>query len=207
MGIAITLRDQVGVNHFRDLLIGSIRSGAGTSALLCSGFFQEGFRSSYLASKETHFSKELANSKVALTTVGVHNYGWFRAYKSFRNNMLAAGVNISCFRSPGMRWHAKVFILSSNDQPVFGIIGSSNITRPAFSTTNPFNRECDVFLWSDSNNAISDWMENRMDELNDYRGVIRAPYLPEMNGGLGVEDRLSRLQDQVIGGGLSELEE
>ena len=206
LAIAIILRNQLPINRFRDLLIGSIKTGAGDNALLCSGFFQENFRgSAYQASVEQNFGVEVANSKIELNTVGIHNGSWKQSYRDFRDNMQALGANINCYYKNGLKWHAKVFILSKKDEPVFGIIGSSNITRTAFGSISNFNYECDVMIWPDSNKKISKWFDDQMAGNNFPYEVIRAPYDPNMNNGISVQDRLQQLKNEILGSGISDL--
>jgi len=100
MGLIIFLRKRAQINWFRDIVIGSINSGAGNRVILCSGFFQE-VEGKYQASMERNFA--------------------------------GAGVNITAKYTSNLKWHAKIFILKNNTNPILGIIGSSNITRPAFS--------------------------------------------------------------------------
>lgn len=206
MAIAIILRNQLPINRFRDLFIGSIKTGAGDNALLCSGFFQENFRGSvYQASVERNFGVEVAKSKIELNTVGVHNGSWKQSYRDFRDNMKVLGANINCYYKNGLKWHAKVFILSKKDEPVFGIIGSSNITRTAFGSINDFNYECDVMIWPDSNKNISKWFDDQMAGNNFSYEVIRAPYDPDMNNGISVQDRLQKLKNEILGSGIIDL--
>ena len=119
--------------------------------------------------------------------------------------MRALGANVTSYRTSGLKWHAKVFILSSGETPVFGIIGSSNVTRPAFSTTKPFNYESDVFLWSDDNSKISSWADGEMEKIDDFGSIIRAPYLAEMNGNIKIEERLADVKNQILNSPLNEL--
>lgn len=206
MPIAIILRNQLPINQFRDLLIGSIKTGAGDNALLCSGFFQESFKgSAYKASSETNFGLEVAKSKIELKTVGIHNGSWKQSYRDFRDNMKALGANIICYYKNGLKWHAKVFVLSKGNTPIFGIIGSSNITRTAFGSANNFNYECDVIIWPDENKTINNWFDEQMTENNFPYQVIRAPYDLDMNNGISVQDRLQQLKNEILDSGLSEL--
>lgn len=206
MAIAIILRNQLPINRFRDLLIGSIKTGAGDNALLCSGFFQENFRgSTYQASLENDFGREVATSKIKLNTVGIHNGTWKQSYRDFRDNMQSLGADINCYYKNGLRWHAKVFILSNGDDPVFGIIGSSNITRTAFSSINNFNYECDVIIWPDDCKKIDKWFNDQMAGDNFPYEVIRAPYVTDMNNGISVQDRLNTLKNEIMGSGINDL--
>jgi len=75
--------------------------------------------------------------------VSKNNFYWLH------NN---TNTNINIF------WHAKLFITTKNDKPIFTIIGSSNLTAPAYSFENNkndnrlkpqwFNIEADVLIWT-----------------------------------------------------------
>ena len=197
MPIAIVLRTSGAVNIFRDAVVDALSSNRIDEALLCSGFFQENFNgSAYQASAEQQLGTVCANSGVKLTTVGIHNYGWKQSYKNFKANMLAAGATISCLYKPGMRWHAKVFIASSGGVPSFGIVGSSNITRNAFSIGAQYNNECDVFLWS-KNSPIAGIAE-RLADFFDGQIIIRAPYLRRYNQGMTLPQKLESIRSEVM---------
>lgn len=152
MGLMIFLRKRAQINWFRDIVIDSINSGAGNRVILCSGFFQEGGK--YHASIERNLAEVLHNRSIEITTIGIHNHNWLQKYKNFRNSLLYAGVNITAKYTSNLKWHAKIFNLKNNTNPILGIIGSSNITRPAFSDNVPFNYEADIVLWSKENRTI-----------------------------------------------------
>ncbi|VVB84737.1 Uncharacterised protein [uncultured archaeon] len=110
-----------------------------------------------------------------------------------------------------LKWHAKIFILKNNANPILGIIGSSNITRPAFSDNVPFNYEADIVLWSNGN-VIIDSMMRRIaeiirDDTNYSHEVITTDYNPERNNGLSIEDRLNRLNNEIENLNLRDLPE
>ena len=197
MTIAIVLRTDGNRNTFRDALVSVLGSSHVDEALLCSGFFQDNFKNSpYQVSAEKSFSRVCASSGVALTTVGIHNSTWKPAYQRFRDNMRNAGVNITCKYKHGMRWHAKVFVGSKNGVPNIGIVGSSNMTRNAFSTGPQFNNECDVFLW-DRRSQISSLASEIADGLGDQI-IVRAPYVARMNDGMHISKMLGRIQSEVL---------
>jgi hypothetical protein len=196
MPIAIVLRKKPHVNAFRDLIVGVLGSGAADTALLCSGFFQENFKgSAYQASAEKGLASACAKSGVKLTTVGIHNGTWKASYLNFEANMIAGGARVNCLYKNRLAWHAKVFVASNRDAPVFGIVGSSNITRNAFSVGGQFNNECDVILWPDSS-VLGALVDNLFSD--DFGSIIRAPYLPEENGQLSIEERLTGLREEVM---------
>lgn len=204
MPIAIVLRTDGTDNVFRNSLVRVLASRHVDEALLCSGFFQENFKgSAYQASSESRLGRVCARSKVKLTTVGIHNNSWLPSYRNFQTNMRAQGANISCFYRSRMHWHAKVFIASSSGKPCFGIVGSSNITRNAFSTGKDFNNECDVFFWARRGpfagvaEAVAERLEGNI--------VVRAPYRPSQNGGRTLPQMLSAIRQKVLGQELREL--
>lgn len=208
MPIAIILRNRYDVNRFRDLMIQVIRSRGGDNALLCSGFFQENFvNSGYQASQELAFAHVLAQAKIDLITVGIHSNTWLPSYRNFKQNLLAAGVKLDAKYKYGLKWHAKVFILSRGSLPVLGIIGSSNITRNAFSLSKPFNYECDTILWLDGDQHIEGIVNEFLASADfDEYEVIRAPYQIELNRNLSIADRLNRLKSEILESGLRDLD-
>lgn len=205
----IFLRKRAVTNYFRDLIIGSIECGAGNQALLCSGFFQEFFQtSSYQASSENKFSDILLNNNIELTTVGIHNYVWLPSYKNFRDSLVNKGVNILAKYSSKFHWHAKIFILKKDSAPIFGIIGSSNLTRNAFSVSSPFNYEADVVLWSENNSPINNMMSRYNSLLNEFpEEIIIADYNSEKNNNQTIEYRLSSLENDIKKHNLKDLPE
>lgn len=203
MALAITLRNSLGTNLFRNTLIATINAGIGDSAILCSGFFQENFKNSaYQASLEPNFINALKKLKT-LKTIGIHNNTWRPSYIAFRDNLLAAGVNINAYYKSGLKWHAKVFVLLREETPIFGIIGSSNITANAFGASdspNPpltFNHECDVYFWVDAETALDGKLNELLhtDRLSDQ--VIWGEYDVLNNFGKSEEQRLKELIREI----------
>ena len=204
MPITIVIRTSGSANIFRDAVVDTLGSGHVDEALLCSGFFQENFKgSAYQASTENCLGSVCAKSKVRLTTVGIHNNTWKPSYRNFKTNMLASGANIVCMYKPKMHWHAKVFIASVSGVPCLGIVGSSNMTRNAFSTGTQFNNECDVFMWT-KNSPISGVAQQISARL-DGQIIFSAPYLRRYNQGLSLPQQLSHIQQEVLGQDLEEL--
>lgn len=218
MAIAIVLRMSESTNLFRDAVINSLSYG--DEVILCSGFFQENFKGGkYQATLEPKLIKNLVTHQIRLTTIGIHNSTWRQSYKNFRDNLLKNKVNITCLYKPACKWHAKVFILKKSGRPIFGIIGSSNITANAFgvsgssdsknnSATLPanFNYECDVFFWVDKlkniNRSLSDLLFNQAQSLN----VFRAQYNPKSNFEINISQRLQNLMTSVLDDDLKELD-
>ncbi len=197
MGIAILLRTEVQTNYFGDLMVRTLTQGCGDSIVLCSGFFQENFRGhSYQVSNENGLINVLRQNRINVTTIGVHNNVWKDAYVNFVNNLRNGGVNVTAYVTSSLRWHAKVFILKREGRPVFGIVGSSNMTRNAFGTTNPFNYEADTFLWvsDECGNLVSDYVKSR----EKPEDAIFTRYHEDDNNDLTIQQRLEYLEEQVM---------
>jgi hypothetical protein len=199
MGVAITLRRSPDVNYFRQVAVGAINSSCGDNLLLCSGFFQElRGRNPFQASTENGFATALFGNGVALTTVGIYNHLWTEDYRRFVRNLIDAGVATTALTASRLKWHAKVYILSQGETPVFGIVGSSNFTRCAFSLCPDFNYESDVFLWNDDHNEIATWFEQFIGSFARPSDYIRVAYNSSDNEGLTVADRLRGLREEVL---------
>lgn len=203
MCILIILRNQANVNLFRDFLVDSIDTGVGNEAIICSGFFQENFRkSAYRASMEKNLTQVLANNNVHTTIVGVHSYSWKTSFSNFVSSLQAGGVNVTQINKTNKRWHAKIFILKSKGKGVFGIIGSSNFTRPAFSVNQKFNVECDVILWENKMKKFTNLVKRTLSKYsnsdNNMYDYILAPYYEQMNNNISIEERLRRLEKEIL---------
>lgn len=215
MPVAIILRTTKTQSLYRDAIISTIGSGAGNYALICSGFFQENFKSSlYQASLEPGFAAALIGNSVQLDTVGVHNGTWKPSYINFCKNLAAAGVTLVPYLMSGFQWHAKVFLLKCFEIPVFGIIGSSNLTANAFGVSNTpplasdspappikFNFECDVYFWNSANISISAAMNALIERDEVRQQVILTQYDEQENLGRSVEERLSEIEHQIWNAG------
>lgn len=207
MALVIILRKQLQVNRFRDLMINVLDTGQGDNALLCSGFFQENYHGyGYMASQEQNFAQVLTRHNINLITVGIYHPSWKQSYLNFKYNLAAAGVKITAKYKLGLKWHAKVFILSKGQEPIFGIVGSSNITRRAFGSMIDFNYECDVIIWPDSEKDITKLIDDFLVGIDDFHEVIRAPYIVEMNNGLTVQARLNEVKREILETNLTDLE-
>ena len=197
MNVAIILRKTHNVNIFRDVMLHSISNNCNSNVLLCSGFFQELFgKQSYQATLEQNFANILATNNINLTNIGIHNNFWLPSFKNFHVNLCNANVNVKSYRIKGNKWHAKIFIIKFQEHPLLCIIGSSNITRPAFSDTIPFNYESDVILIPDSNYKKN--ITNILNEFNQNNDILFSKYSPEFNNGLSLEERISELEREIL---------
>lgn len=206
MRLIILLRKNTTVNQFRDILIDSISSGEGDECYLTSGFFQElkQFKKKinpYRATNETSansnvFCCSLKTKQVSITTIGVHNHAWIKAYANFCKSLSNCGINLTPYLLK-KSWHAKTFVLLKNKRPILGIIGSSNITRPAFSSGGTFNYEADVVMWDDSVTGLDDLMNTSIETNENPFGLIVTDYNPDKNRGVTIDDRLKGIVDEI----------
>lgn len=154
----------------------------------------------------------------AITTVGVYNGLWRPQYNAFATAL--SGIKCWCGHGPNVhkivkplrnKWHAKVFIGKTNGRPSIGIIGSSNITRPAFGQNQQWNSEVDVILWDSSVHSVSkiidavlgaEFSEQPADDRqrSPSNEIFVADYAPDdrRNRGESIADRLDRLWNELV---------
>lgn len=200
--IAIFLRKTHATNHFRRVLTAFIGLPNLSSAVVTSGFFQEG--PNFFASNLFKFPCTSRTTPVPITFVGVYNGYWVPPFNTFIHNVQAANcsccVKVNSLSPKGHRWHAKVFIGSINDRPRFGIVGSSNLTRPAADTSKPFNFEADAVFWYETDTAANSAVVEQLEPLTRSGEVLLTTYNPSdvLNGNRNLEDQLQSLQNQVL---------
>lgn len=197
MGIKIFLRKSAASNSFQRIIMSAVSSGLGQKAILCSGFFQDNHAgSAYKVSCEGCFACEAATKKLQLKTIGVHNNHWVPTYRNFVQNMTSRGVILQPLIAKKLKWHAKVFIYLVNNCPAIVMIGSSNMTRNAFGTSEPFNYECDVVLWDSTISGTLNIVQSDRDIINPHE-VITADYLPEKNANLSISERMNEILKEI----------
>jgi phosphatidylserine/phosphatidylglycerophosphate/cardiolipin synthase-like enzyme len=207
MPVKILFRSTVGINKFRESVFRIANEPALTEVLIGSGFFQE--RAGYQASFETEpaISPDDLRTLLAGKTVnlvGVYNNYWTNDFLNFYGSLLAAGALVMPRSPAGLRWHAKVILAKPAHlhTPTFALIGSSNMTRPAFGPGAPFNFECDVLIW-DEHHPQSDALAQALDQddalaENELPEVVNLDYQPARNGNRTIGDLLSRLEQTVL---------
>ena len=89
---------------------------------------------------------------------------------------------------------------------MFGIVGSSNITRPAFSTSDPWNYESDVLLWMSGNRAAKSVAEDVLADLGESVSVFRGRYDLEKNGMVSIRRKLDWLWNTIMNEQYDELQ-
>jgi hypothetical protein len=194
MPLKIILRTSQTPNLFRDILIETACSDVGDDVLLCSGFFQE--RPKYKATTENNFIDRFFNTKKHITTIGIHNGIWKKDYEAFVNEFKNKKIPITAYYYSKYHWHSKIYLLYKNTKPILGIIGSSNITRNAFSTSSPFNVESDVVLWL-RNKTIANIINQQLSNM-PIANYYSVEYAPKQNKDLTIQDRLKYFHDEIM---------
>ena len=189
MGLLIFLRTDHKISHFRRNLMRLISAPNSNRLLLCSGYVSEGKRYSVL---DDGLLNAIRTANVQVTTVaGMFRYNaWKNRYDNFvkklKNNHVptTSGKLLS-------NWHAKVAMKLSGKTPVAGLIGSSNLTRPAYGQGyKRFNYEADVLIWT--NNPIND--KHFRTELEDWVSDPLGPMDSVLNDKIKQADEETRLK-------------
>jgi len=194
-------------------MVSSLNVGIGDHAIICSGFFQENLRPNsprpqYLLSQDTGFIQGL-QVVGALTTVGIHSNTWLPSYRQFVVNLIAQNVVVTPRYRNSSPWHAKIYLLERNGTPVFGMIGSSNMTARAFGVQGDvgvlgFNHEADVVLWDNNIQQLNDFMVTTLEDL-DATDMMKMNYSEELNG-VSIIEQLERFKRELDIDNLQELE-
>ncbi|MCF8811754.1 hypothetical protein KIP31_21110 [Xanthomonas campestris pv. campestris] len=203
--IALFLRKTAAVNDFNRILRSFVSAKSLSGATVTSGFFQEDHK--FKASDLFKRPCTTQASPTHITFVGVYNSYWVPSFISFGIN-LSSGMPCSCcttisFKKPkGAKWHAKVFVGSIGGRPRFGIIGSSNLTRPAAGTTSPFNYEADAVMWHESDSEINGLILERLERLGPGH-VLVSTYAADdpLNAGISLEQQLAAVEQEILSAG------
>ena len=129
-----------------------IRAPFGNSLLLCSGYVQEdtGGRFKILYDLLPVIKTGCAGGTIT-TVAGKLDVTWEPRYRNFVARLQSAGLTVRPYCAPKKNWHAKIALRLDGDQPVAGIVGSSNLTRPAYDAPYDWwNFEGDILIWPPS---------------------------------------------------------
>ena len=201
--IAFFIRTTAATNDFKRILESFVSIPTLSRAVITSGFYQEG--PTFFASDLFKFPCVNRSSPSLVTFVGVYDGRWVPAFTQFGFNVIKNAckccVDISLRRPKGARWHAKVFIGHIGGHPRFGIVGSSNLTRPAADTTKPFNFEADAVVWYESDTDVHSAVLRGMEAVAHQAMVLMTKYDPQdtLNNGRSIQDQLQALENQILG--------
>ncbi|GAB6180150.1 hypothetical protein JCM14036_14690 [Desulfotomaculum defluvii] len=156
MGIAILFKNSRGTDPFGKNLR-CLVSLAGEELILTSGYatleckkliaaIDSGFKDyeqSILITLAGNFGNRCANNNYK-TNCNCH----YHKYIKFVHYLSKSNASIKKFYIDDQgEWHAKVYIKVRENRPIAMIIGSSNLTWPAYTAGS--RRECDVFIWDE----------------------------------------------------------
>jgi hypothetical protein len=180
MPIKITLRKDRHQSPFRQLLNMLLTSPYGDSAIICSGYIWQPSSGSYKVLDDglRNIIKRGCRKKGVTTVAGMFRPNYFQNYyRNFITDLRANGVQVSAYTVPRKNWHAKIAIRMCGDKPVAALIGSSNLTGPAYgiNRTN-WNYEADVLIWIPHNKHNSYFRDDGMD---NSKGKIEAILDPD----------------------------
>ena len=154
MGIRIFLRTDGNDSRFRVSLNRLIRATHGDSLVICSGYISD------IDSMKQEISDSI---KLGCKTGGtvtliagklenINGVDWEDRYKRFAKHLklelALTGINLVVKTAPGRNWHAKIAFKLDGQAPVIGLMGSSNLTGPAYlAPVDKWNYESDVLMW------------------------------------------------------------
>jgi len=180
VGIAIILRKDAQKSYFRDSLLHLIQMPGTNRLLLCSGYISEG-KYSILNDRLIDAMRRGCSGKGSEVVLiggrfyGTQAYSWIRRFDRFIQGMQAGGIRVSPFISPKGKWHAKIAMKLKNNIPMAAIIGSSNLTGPAYREGySGFSHECDVVIWREDaslNRYFSEWILRERNSQNPFSPI------------------------------------
>jgi hypothetical protein len=172
MGFIVLFRRDRTQSPFREFLHRLIALPQASGLFLSTGFvWDHPSPRGYSVSGDALLAEFQKRPALSVTTVcgmfyRTNQWGnnYLQFYSTFVSRLRAGGVNVSAYAATRGRWHAKVAVAVSGAQPLAAIVGSSNLTRPAYGVNwANYNNEADVVLWADP--AIGTFFLQRLDEL------------------------------------------
>jgi len=170
MGIWITLRQNLEESFFRQHLLNLVSDQIrGNYLILASGYFNS---RDYPILDDRLLDTIQKGNITDIVVIGAMNSS-SKAFKAFCKKLDDEwSGNVIPKKIRGNNWHAKIAMkLESSDRgkiPVCAIIGSSNLTRPAYGVPDEppdapefkhFNHECDVVIFT------KDWFGRTTSEI------------------------------------------
>lgn len=206
MGMQILHRKYAFDNPFRRALC-QLMSLEGDTLILSTGFATDSIFNSY---NRTDFIDSIKNGFVNTKNPQVIAIGGMLRNQSSRNEfeaflnefskaLTAYNYTLKFYRANNDKWHSKVALKLKNGRPFAGIIGSSNLTGPAFSvyTNNTnystyFNYESDIYIWNNymlkgfkgirnKKYTKEELNEEREKVINDLYGILSDDFKYEVN--------------------------
>lgn len=124
---------------------------------------------------------------------------WKTKYLDFVKKLKANHIRTTTGKLKS-NWHAKVAMKLSGEVPVAGLIGSSNLTGPAYGQgRKSFNYEADVLIWTNTTANARHFRSGLTDfvNINNPLGPIDSLLNDEIEQA-NEETRLKALYDRIM---------
>lgn len=181
MPLRIALRISPDHSPFRDMLRALILSPAGDTTVLCSGYIWQPNRGyNVLDDQLLDALTQGCGGKGHIITVAgkLEQHEWRNYYTNFVTKLRQSCLSVTAYEAPKRNWHAKIAMRLDQDLPVACIVGSSNLTGPAYGIgRRSWNFEGDVLIWN-ADPALTQYF-SRFDSLTPGLGVFDLILNPE----------------------------
>ena len=181
MPVRLTLRSNKDFSPFREMLLWLIEAPIGGSVLLCSGYIWEPASGYKILDDELLDSlrRGCASGKIITVAGKLEQDMWRDFYRNFVSRIKSSGLSITPYIAEKYNWHAKVAMRLKDNAPVAAIIGSSNLTGPAYRMDwKNWNFEGDVLIWG--NDPALDGYFRRSFKTQSRHGDIQLILDPQI---------------------------
>ncbi|BCC56114.1 hypothetical protein FO499_21235 [Bacillus anthracis] len=214
MKIAVLLRKTETSSLFRKALL-KISAIKGEELYLCSGTLTQITNDPMFLKYVSHGFKGIKGSKII--TLGMRSMGdckhgvtfgsclatrsgycnackYLQFVTDLRTHGSASGIfTVNAYREVQDKWHAKVAIKVKDGEPIAAIIGSSNLTIPAYGekcSCASGKSHCPIHYWSKKNNRfpfecdVLFWDETKIKDLATSSTVVDGDSVSFNNDGI-----------------------
>ena len=203
--IAISLRTDLNFSYFKRNILSILSYPDFDTVIICSGYFQE--NATYSVTSDDILNTILANGNFTninyLIIGGNFGYGkygmksdWHIQFDNFLKELRKNKIPFKAYLDKRKKWHAKIAIGIEKNVPKVAIIGSSNLTAPAYSEKHhSFNIECDTTLLMKEKK-----LENHFNLQSFVTDNPLSPIITEMSPDFnqpGLLERLKALSNEV----------
>lgn len=151
MPLRIALRINPDHSPFRDMLRALILTPVGDTTVLCSGYiWQPDGGYNVLDDQLLEVLMEGCGHGNIITVAGkLEQQMWRDYYLNFIRKLRSSCLSLTAYEAPKRNWHAKIAIRLQENIPVACIVGSSNLTGPAYGIgRRNWNFEGDTLIWN-----------------------------------------------------------
>lgn len=211
MPVTLVLRHRKDQSPFRRLLLGLVAAPGADSLIIGSGYIWEPSPPFTYAILADQLGAAIANGCAAgeVTTIAgkLTIAKWRAYYANFVNGLRQVHPHVVPLFAPRRNWHAKIAIRhDSGAAPIAALVGSSNLTGPAFAEPHlAWNYECDALIWQDTP-VLTSYFRDLLRDLPDDR-VSRMDLIldPKVEQPTEVQ-QLEHLRTQILTSGVKRLD-